>query len=265
MTTVLHITDTHIVPDGALVSGRLETGAPLDRLVQRFLDIRDQIGMIDAVLVSGDLSDDGSDESYVRFKEIMAPLGLPLYVIPGNHDAREPMRAAFLGHGYFPETGKLNWHRRIGDIHLVGLDTLIEGEGGGTLDAETLSLLAGALTAAGQTPVLLALHHPPFASGIAFMDAIGLKNRAALREVLSDHEGEVRIVCGHIHSMMVATVGRHVAVSAPAPCSSFAHDTRADAPIGFMDMPDGCLVHKWDNGFQTIRIGPESGAGPFPF
>jgi Icc protein len=71
MTTILQISDTHIVPQGALVSKRLDTAGPLVRLVERVIKIADQIGPIDAVLVSGDLTDDGSKESYNRFNQIM--------------------------------------------------------------------------------------------------------------------------------------------------------------------------------------------------
>lgn len=265
MTTILQISDTHIVPEGALVSGRLETAAPFRRLVQRITDIRDQIGAVDAVLISGDVSDDGSAESYQRFKEILAPLDLPFYVIPGNHDAREPMRVAFCDDGYLSETGKLNWHRQIGDIHLIGLDTLIEGEKDGMLDALTLAYLDDALASIGHNPVLLAMHHPPFRTGVRFMDDIGFKNSAELLELLSGFGGELRIVCGHIHCMMMVSVGGHISISAPSPSSCFALDTRPNAPVGFMHIEDGCLLHKWDGGFQTVRIGPESGAGPFPF
>lgn len=97
------------------------------------------------------------------------------------------------------------------------------------------------------------------------MDDIGLSNRDAFREFVSDHSGPLRIVCGHIHSMMVMDVGGHVAISAPSPCSTFAYDQRAEAPVGFMGIEDGCLLHNWDSGFRTIRIGPDTGSGPFPF
>ena len=83
MTAILQITDTHIVAEGKLVSGQLETAAPLTRLVDQIASIRHQIGPIDAVIVSGDLSDDGSEASYARFKRLLAPLDLPTYVIPG--------------------------------------------------------------------------------------------------------------------------------------------------------------------------------------
>jgi 3',5'-cyclic AMP phosphodiesterase CpdA len=263
MTTILHLTDTHIVPEGALVSGRLDTSVSLARLVTRIVSIRDQIGPVDAVLVSGDLSDDGSAESYARFKALMSPLDLPLHVIPGNHDARDAMRYAFADQ--LPASGPLNWTREIGDIRLIGLDTLVEGQGAGRLAPESLTFLKDALRTANGNPILLALHHPPFRCGIAFMDDIGLTNRHALREVVASHPGRLRLVCGHIHNMMFSDVADRVAIAGPAPCSTFAYDRRPDAPVGYMTQEDGCLLHRWNDGFETIRIGPTAGSGPFPF
>lgn len=263
MTAILHISDTHIVPDGSLVSARLDTARALTSLITRIGSIRDQIGPIDAVLVSGDLSDDGSAASYQRFKALMAPLDLPIHVIPGNHDTRAPMRAAFAAQ--LPVDGPLNWEQRVGDIRLIGLDTLVEGQGLGTLAPDSLLFLENALSQTDELPVLLALHHPPFASGIGFMDKIGLTNRDDFRDVVAGYTGALRIVCGHIHSMMVADIAGHVAISAPSPCSTFAYDRSADAPAGFFTQEDGCVLHRWDAGFKTIRIGPVAGSGPFPF
>ena len=213
--------------------------------------------------MSGDLSDDRSDESYSRLKALTEPLGLPLDIIPGNHDTRESMRSAFPDR--LPLAGPLNWQRQIGEVHMIGLDTLVEGKGSGELSDSSLGFLKDALTTAGNLPVLLALHHPPFQCGIGFMDDIGLANRKDFCEVVASFQGELRIVCGHIHSMMVTAIAGHVTTSAPAPSSTFSFDRRANAPIGFMELGDGCLLHRWDNGFQTVRIGPIAGHGPFPF
>ena len=263
MTAILQISDTHIVPEGALVSGRLDTADALARLVLRINSIRDQIGAIDALLVSGDLSDDGRAASYERFKALIAPLNLPTYVIPGNHDRRDPMRNAFAD--VLPTDGLLNWTRQIGDIHLIGLDTLVEGQGLGTLSGESLSFLQAALSEAGNSPVLLALHHPPFSCGIGFMDNIGLTNRSDLRDLLASYDGPLRVFCGHIHNMIVSDIAGHIVISAPSPCSTFAYDRRPDAPVGYMTPEDGCLLHRWETGFQTLRIGPVAGSGPYPF
>ncbi|MGB1160137.1 MAG: phosphodiesterase [Alphaproteobacteria bacterium] len=265
MTTLLQLSDTHIAPEGQLVAGRLETGAPLAQLVARLQDVKSQLGSIDAVLVTGDLSEDGSAESYERFKRLLDPLDLPLFVIPGNHDARQPLLSAFRQDGYLSDGEKLNWHQQIGAVHVIGLDTLIEGQGAGELDGATLQFLEAALAVAGSEPVMIAMHHPPFPSGIAFMDEIGLKSAKELAAILHGHRGEVRVVCGHVHSMMIASIGPCVAISAPSPCSSFAFDIRTDARVGFFDQGDGCLVHRWTGHFQTVRIGPNAGSGPFPF
>ncbi len=263
MTNVLQISDTHILSKGAMVSGRLDTSDALGRLVTRIGDIRDQLGKLDALLVSGDLSEDGSAESYAQFKSLIAPLNLPTYVIPGNHDARDPMRTAFAD--ALPANGPLNWTRQVGDIRLIGLDTLVEGQGLGTLSSDSLYFLQDALLEAGDAPVLMALHHPPFACGIGFMDSIGLTNKDVLRDAVAAYSGRLRIVCGHIHNMMVSDVAGHIAISAPSPCSTFAYDRRSGAPVGYMTQEDGCLLHCWNAGFQTIRIGPMAGSGPFPF
>ena len=265
MTKFLHISDTHISSHNRPVAGRLDTEALLKQLINRLLSAREQWGQIDALLATGDISDDGSADSYERFKSLVAPLELPVYVIPGNHDAREPMRNAFLNYGYLPDTGPLNWHQRIGGVNVIGLDTLVEGVGYGRLLPETLTFLESQLSAAKHEPVLVMLHHPPFNTGIVFMDAIGLKNINEFEAIIANATSEVRIACGHIHSMIVANVKGQTAVSSPAPCSNFEFDLREDAMVGFYDREDGCLLHRWENGFQTVRIGPLSGSGPYPF
>lgn len=265
MTTILQISDTHIVRPGQLVSGRLDTAASLKKLVKRVSANKSQFGKIDAILVSGDVSDDGTAESYAFFKSLMAPLEAPLFVIPGNHDLREPMRRAFSELGYLPSAGKLNWHQQIGDIDVIGLDTLVEGAGGGEIDAATLDFLETAITANQSRPVLLALHHPPFPSGIAFMDRIGLEGIGKLAKVLSGVDTEIRVICGHIHNTMVANVGGKTALSSPSSCSCFEFDVAGDAPVGFMDQADGFMLHRWQDGFQSTRIPVEAGSGPYPF
>ncbi|SEL20857.1 Calcineurin-like phosphoesterase [Roseovarius nanhaiticus] len=265
MTTILQITDTHIVSEGQLVSGRLDTAPPLARLVQRIAEILPAIGPVDALLITGDLSDDGSAESYARLRAMLAPLDLRAYVIPGNHDLRDPMRAAFAADGYLPRSGPLDWSVRLGDIQFIGLDTLVEGQGGGALMPASLGFLDRALSEGKGRPTLVALHHPPFDSGISFMDRIGLSDKTALANVLAAHEGDIRLVCGHIHSVMIGAVGGKIAISGPSPCSGFAYDRRAEAPVGYHAREDGLMVHSWDGGFRSVHVPMAPGAGPFGF
>ncbi len=101
-------------------------------------------------------------------------------------------------------------------------------------------------------------------TGVEFMDAIGLVNADESAKAIAAATAEVRVVCGHIHSLAINGVGGQVAISAPSTCSSFELDLRAGAPVGFYDRPDGCLLHRWSSGFSTHVIGARTGAGPFP-
>ena len=265
MTIVLQISDTHIAAHGRLVSNQLDTVSAFESLVERISQIRSEIGEVDAIIVSGDLSDDGTVNSYKLFKKIIKTLDIPTFVIPGNHDSRSRLRDAFSVDGYLPKVGKLNWHVPLVDFHLVGLDTLMEGMPGGELDTSTLAFLSNKFKMLDGAPVLLALHHPPFKSGIQFMDEIGLQGVRHFHKVLKGYDGEVRIICGHIHNLMVMNVAGHIALSTPAPSSSFAYNLQDDALKGFMKIEDGCLLHRWSNGFQSVRISTYKGEGPFPF
>lgn len=263
MPRILHITDTHLIVPPARVSGVLDTAKLLEDCLSAVVAAMPRIGPVDALLVTGDLSDDGSAESYELFRRMVEPLGLPLLAIPGNHDMREPMRTAFADLGLFGQAGRLNWVRQIGALRLVGIDTLVEGCGGGVVDESTLAFLETALDASG--PVLLAMHHPPFASGIHFMDAIGLKGVERLADVLQRSPADIRIVCGHLHLAATGAVGQIPAIVGPSTCSTFQIDFRLDAPVGFFTSSGGFAVHDWSDGFRSMNVPAVIGAGPFPF
>ena len=262
---LIQISDPHIVAPPAFVSGRLDTRVALERTVARILDLQVKAGPFEALLITGDVTDDGAADSYAAFREIVAPLGLPLLPIPGNHDVREPMRTAFADTGLMPATGSLDWALDLPGLRVIGLDTLIEGQSGGALTASSLDFLAEALESAPDGPVLVSLHHPPFASGIAFMDAIGLSCPDDLATVLRRSGRDARLVCGHIHGVHLSMVGGCPVISAPATCSTFDVDFRADAAAGFHDAPGGFLLHEWENGFRTVEVSHAPGSGPWPF
>lgn len=263
-TRILQLTDPHVLAPPGKVSGLLDTAGLLEAAVSRILGDWDKLAPIDAVLVTGDVTDRGDGESYALFRRQVDRLPAPNFVIPGNHDLREPMRAGFADTRYMPAAGKLNWMHDLAGVRLVGLDTLVEGAGGGEIDAQTTAFLASALETA--RPVLLALHHPPFAIGVRFMDAIGLAGTDGLEAALRKTTTPVRIVCGHVHSTVVASVGGHTAIASPGICSTFATDFRPDAPVGFTTQPGGYMIHVLDGaGFRSTAVSLAAGDGPFDF
>src|SRR2546422_160764 len=86
------ITDTHIRPEGVLAYRRVDTAPYLSRAVEHLTRLRPRP---DVVLATGDLVDAGTAEEYRRLHGLLAPLPMPVYLIPGNHDNRDALRAAF--------------------------------------------------------------------------------------------------------------------------------------------------------------------------
>ncbi|MEN0101970.1 MAG: metallophosphoesterase, partial [Curtobacterium sp.] len=112
---VLHLSDTHLTGDGALHQGTVDTSAALDALLER-LDVVEGVGL---VVVSGDVSEDGSPESYAALLERAGGWGerhgAALVTVPGNHDQREGFRQVLanghvLGEGARPLMHTMEYH-----------------------------------------------------------------------------------------------------------------------------------------------------------
>jgi len=165
----------------------------------------------DAVLMSGDLADNAADGEYELVRELLAQLGAPFYVLPGNHDHRDTLRRHFDLPGAVGTP--VQYAVDLGPLRLVVLDSTRPGEDRGELDADRLSWLDTELARAPDRLTLLALHHPPVSTGIAAWDQIGLPaaDRRALGDVLEGHPQVRRIVAGHVHRTMTAVLaGRGV-------------------------------------------------------
>src|SRR6516162_2014253 len=125
---VAQITDTHIMAPGKPLLGVVDTASALERAVSA-LNSLDPVP--DVTVLTGDLVESGAAEEYAHLRTLLAPLRMPVFAIPGNHDAREPMRKAFIGDGYLPREGFLNYAIEDYTLRIIALDTLIPGEGGG--------------------------------------------------------------------------------------------------------------------------------------
>lgn len=254
LTRILQISDPHVVAPGRLVSGRLDTSRLFEGVIDRILQDMPRLHPVDAIIVTGDVTDDGAADSYRFFIAQMARLKLPYHVIPGNHDQRDTMRRSLAHDPLIPADGPLNWSTPAGGLRLIGLDTLIPGEGRGELTDQTLAFLQAELAEMTEDAALIALHHPPYACGIAFMDSLGLSGIATLGKALDQATSEIRLICGHVHSLSIGSVGPYIAIASPSCVSSFSPDFRADGPKGFIEKPGGYMIHDWVGNFRSTHM-----------
>jgi len=193
---VAQISDTHIlVPESdhpaALLRG--------DCLWRTVADVNRQ--QPDAVIFTGDTVQHGQPEEYARLRELLAPLEAPLYLVPGNRDDKNEMRAAFSDHAYLQATGEfLHYTIEDYDVRLVGIDSTLLGERKGRFCEKRQAWLGKTLNDQADRPTLLFIHHPPFDVDTHYVGGYRRPEEAtALEDIVRRHPQVMGLLCGHVH------------------------------------------------------------------
>lgn len=189
---LLHLSDTHLLDGGALHYGVVDTTAALARVLDAAADVSD----IDAVVLSGDLSDDGTPATYRTLQDMVEPWaaarGADVVYAMGNHDVRA---------GFEEVLGERTGTATVGGLRIVRLDSSVPGRGYGEIDDAQLDWLRREL-AADSAPTVVLLHHPPTAGMTPLLAALQLQNPDALLDICSK-AGVLAILAGHFHHSLV--------------------------------------------------------------
>lgn len=264
MPVFAQITDLHLRPPGVLTLGAVDAdrfaATAIDAVVARHRDL-------DAVVVTGDITDLGEEDAYTRAEMLLARFSVPVLVSPGNHDRLEPFRSAFAalpGIAAPPVAGKVCHAQTFAGVTVVSLDTMVEGAPHGELGPEQLAWLDGTLAAA--EIAIVAMHHPPFPLGIRHMDAIGLTDADAFARVVGRHPAVKRIVCGHVHRPVFGDVAGVPAVAIPGVAHQVALTLGAGAKGAMVMEPPTYAIHLVEDGRVTTHIAyVDAFGGPIPF
>lgn len=226
---ILHLSDTHLTGDGALHQGTVDTTAALRALLEH-LDTVQGVGL---VVISGDVSEDGSPRSYETVRQTVGSWaerhGAAFVTVPGNHDQRAGFRQVLvdghvLGEGGQPLMHTMEYHDPsvpvrgqsiVAGRRVVTVDTSVPGAGYGELDASVLEHLRTVLAEPSDHGSVVVLHHPPLPAPTALQDALKLRNPQDLADVLRGTD--VRVVLGgHYHHHFAGSVGGVPVLVAPA-------------------------------------------------
>lgn len=227
---------------------------PVARLRAAVAAVRELPDPPDAVLLSGDLTDNAEAAEYEAVREALAPLRAPLFPLPGNHDEREPLREAF---GLDGEGGdRFDYSAELGPLRLVVLDSTVPGRIEGALEAPALAWLDAELAAAPRLPTVLALHHPPLATGIPAWDGINLTaaERAALGKVVARHPQLLAIVAGHLHAGAASALGGVPVLAVPSTYLPIAPRFGVDEVPTSGPGPGGYALHVFRDGELASHV-----------
>jgi 3',5'-cyclic AMP phosphodiesterase CpdA len=264
---IAQISDLHIKPPGSLAYGRVDTAAALGRCVAA---LNEFVPQPDLVVISGDLADTPTAEEYEYLKRVLKPLKAPFAGIPGNHDSRDMMRAAFPLVPYASASAPLNQRIEIRGLDLVLLDSSVHGKPHGELEAPTLQWLEATLASAPDRPALVFLHHPPFKTGIWHMDRQNLLNAGELADIVRRHPRVQRIAAGHVHRATLTMFAGIPTTICPAPNHAVDLDLAKLREPSFKVEPPAFHLHSWFPGegfghLVTHQVPIGNFDGPHPF
>jgi 3',5'-cyclic-AMP phosphodiesterase len=264
---IAQISDLHIKPRGQLAYDRVDTAIALENCVAALNAFRPAP---DFVVISGDLADTPVAEEYDYLSELLAPLKLPFAGIPGNHDGRDMMRAAFPNAAYAFSSGPLNQTIAVGELDLVLLDSSVPGKPHGELEAPTLQWLDTTLGSSVDRPAQLFLHHPPFVAGIWHMDRQNLGDAAELAAIIKRHPRVQLVATGHVHRAALTLFAGVPCTICPAPNHAVDLDLGHLREPSFKVEPPAFHLHTWfaGEGFghvvtHQVSIGTFDGPHPF--
>ena len=215
---LLQITDTHLFApeEGALL------GVPTLKSFQSVVEqVQQYTPNFDAILATGDISQDHTVQSYQHFVTGIKPLEKPCYWLPGNHDYKPSMG------GVLPSSQiKACEHVLIGTHwQLIILDSQVVGVPHGALSTEQLELLDRSLSQHSDRHSLVLLHHHPLPAGSAWLDQHQLKDNQDFWSVVNKHSNVSGIVCGHIHQELDRMINGVRLLATPSTCVQFLPDS----------------------------------------
>lgn len=186
----LQITDTHLFADRQKDLLGIKTVQSFEAVVEHASKYKN----CQAVLSTGDLSQDHSAQSYLDFSKHIKTLNLPCYWLPGNHDIQAIMLPSLLAEG-------LAQTRIINSDHwqVILLDSQVEGVPYGLLSASQLDFLAQSLKANPDKKTLICVHHHVLPVGSAWLDQHILKNNDVFLEVIKPFSNVAAVLSGHVH------------------------------------------------------------------
>ena len=249
--TLAHVSDTHLLAGGARQFGAIDTTAHAREALERLTRLDPAP---DAIVVTGDLADQGEPAAYRELRAMVEPvatdLGAQVVWVMGNHDERPAYAAELFGREVGVDDPQDAVYD-IGGLRVVALDTTVPGYHHGELREEQLRWLAEVLATPAEHGTVLALHHPPIPVPMVPAAAIiELLDQDRLAAVLEGTD-VVSILGGHFHFSSHSTfAGIPVSVAAatcyledPAPLGRFTSALDAHQSVNVVHVYADRVVH----------------------
>jgi len=234
---IAQVTDIHLFANPSIELLGLPTVKSFQAVLERLQQLCPQPNLL---LLTGDLSQDGQWESYQCLQDLLKPLGIPTYWLPGNHDQPLVMEQVL---NQAPISTKKSF--QLGGWQFLLLNSAVSGCVHGHLSAESLNWLDLQLQVTSEQPTLIGLHHPPFLVNSKWLDSSTLQNCEELLQVIDRHSQVRLVVFGHIHQQFERSRRGVSYLGCPSTCFQFLPESEKFA------------LDKTEPGFRLINLYPD--------
>jgi Icc protein len=255
---IAHISDFHLPSR----PGRQVNGAyPYENLKKAVGEIKRQSPKVDLIVLGGDLFEDGDKADYAPVFELFGELQVPVHAVVGNHDHLPSLRKAAGPAANGNATGYYSFDQ--GGHHCVILNSAGTGKPYGRLEEPQLLWLSADLHEHRFKPILIFMHHPPFDSGVGWLDKIRLLNVEGFWGIIPPFAGNILgVFVSHLHLAVTCRYRQTLLVSSPGVCWQYAGGGDA-AKSALSDEPPGFNlidVAKAQLAVRTVRFAAASPA-----
>jgi len=227
----VQITDCHLF---AQPSGVMRGVVTRNSMIGVLRSMEGELQSCQAILATGDLAQDESEDAYRAFVALTAPLGKPVLCIPGNHDNPAFMDMQLAHQGF-----QIGGCATGGNWLIVMLSSHWPGNTGGKLSDKELERLKTLLGSHPEYHVLVCLHHQPIPVGSRWIDRIGLDNAEDFLRVLDQADNVRGVLWGHVHQEFQARRKDVLMMASPSTCHQF---TRGSDDYAEDTLPPGYRV-----------------------
>jgi len=207
----LQVTDTHLFSEPKQDLLGIETKESFDYVLK---EIRANKEVFDMVMLSGDLSQDGSLLAYQYLADQIRVFNKPSFWFCGNHDKIENMKQV-------ATSDELEQVVRTEHWQIVMLNSQVVGSVFGHLEDDQLEILRSALEERPDLNTLISFHHHPIDMKCDWLDNIGVKNADKLFEIIKPYDNVRAILWGHVHQESDQVIDGVRMMSTPSTCIQF--------------------------------------------
>lgn len=210
---IVQISDLHIFSNDTQALLGVKTRESLRSVIDLVLTDPNQPDM---VLLTGDLSQDESEDSYLAVAEMINILRLPVYWIPGNHDDPKTMAKMY------PRNNISNLkHIVLEHWHIILLDSKKPHAVEGFLDESQLRFMQHCLDMYPEHHAIVIFHHQPIPVGCVWLDRLGLTNADEMWNIIGKYPRAKHILFGHVHQQNEGEKNGVKYFSPPSTCIQF--------------------------------------------